>query len=362
MIRHLLVIVLFVSACAPTSRPAVFAEVDRIRATPSAKEASELAPQAFLSAEKTRRDAELAFAAGDRPGSEILAELAVAAYAQADVLARIARAEERRAGATSRTNRAEKELATLEEAQHRVAAEADDLEMRVRVIRDAQPLAGSEPASAEREAARLAAARSIASQARLLCVATKMLAPETKELVAATSGLDSLDTAIAGKPKRAPIDDAIRLRSSCLAELTRARRPAESAAPEAGKPDILLDLLAKANFEPLRDDRGIVVVLRDLFDGNKPKQAAHERLTALAEVARAHPDFPVLVVVHSGHGGSNKTDAARAEAVGKALLDGGAPRVETKTAGDTLPVAPQHPASVDKRNERVEVVFVAPSF
>lgn len=361
MIRRAALLGAFLCACAPTTRPAVFAEVERVRASPSAKQASEVAPQAYLAAEKARRDAQLAFHDGDRPGSEIMGEIAVASYAQADVLARLAKAEERRAQAATRAERARTDLATLEEEQRRVAAEADDLDMRVRVARDAQPIAVSEPASAEREAARWSAARTIASQARLLCTAARMLTPDTPELGALVTGLDALDTALASKPKRAPIDDAMRLRSSCLAELTRARRPSASAAPEAGKPDVLLDLLSKANFEPIRDDRGVVVVLRDAFEGEKLKPSAEERLRALADVARAHPDFPVLAVVHSGRGGSSRRDAARAEAAGKALRDAGAPRVEVRSAGSALPVAPAVPASSDKRNERVEVVFVAPS-
>jgi outer membrane protein OmpA-like peptidoglycan-associated protein len=361
MIRYGLIACILLSACAPTPRPAVFADVDRIRVTPAAKEASTLAPQAFLSAEKIRKEAEQAFAADDREGAQILAERAVAAYERAQVLARLARAEERRATADQRADRAERDLAALEESQRRVAAEADDLEMRLRVVRDAEPLAPSEPASAEREAARLAAARSIASQARLLCVATRMLGPENGELTNALAALDALDTALAGKPKRTPIDEATRLRSACLIELTRARRPAQSKTPEGAKADTLLDLLGKANFEPVRDDRGVVVSLRDLFDGQSVKSTVNERLTALAQVAREHADFPVLVVVHSGRGGSSKRDAARAEAVGKALREGGASRVEVRTAGDTLPIAPSRPASVDKRNERVEIVFVAPS-
>ncbi|HEX5099091.1 MAG TPA: hypothetical protein VFV94_06300, partial [Polyangiaceae bacterium] len=173
MIRRSLVICALVCACAPATRPAVFAEADRVRAAPAVKEAAVLAPQAYLAAEKTRREAEQALADGDRQGSEILAEQVIATYAQAEVLARLAKADERRTEAVTRAERAQHELSGLEEAQRRVAAEADDLEMRVRVVRDAQPLAPSEPASAEREAARLSAARSISSQARLLCAATR---------------------------------------------------------------------------------------------------------------------------------------------------------------------------------------------
>jgi hypothetical protein len=362
VIARLLVVAALASACAPVTRPAVFAEVDRVRQAPSIRDASTLAPQAYLYAEKIRRQAEQTFAEDDRQGAEILAEHALAAYARADVLTRLARAEERRTDATTRAERAQRELAGIEEAQRRVAAEADDLEMRIRVIRDAVPLAPTEPASAEREAARLSAARSIASQARLLCTAARMLGADTKDITDAFTALEALDTSFTQKPKRSPIDEAMRLRSACLSELARARRPAQSRAPGSAKVDMLLELLGKANFEPARDDRGIVVALRDVFDGQTLKAAGAERVTALAQVAREHSDFPVLVVVHSGKGGSGRRDTARADAFGKALREGGAPNVEVRTAGDTLPVAPSRPASADKRNERVEVVFVAPSF
>jgi outer membrane protein OmpA-like peptidoglycan-associated protein len=362
MTRLVFLVCVLACACAPSTRPAVFAEVDRVRVSPSVKEASTLAPQAYLYAEKVRREADQAFADDDRQGAQILAEHAIAAYARADVLARLARAEERRADAAGRAERAGRELSTLEETQRRVAAEADGLEMRVRVVRDAQPLVPTEPASAEREAARLSAARSIASQARLLCTAARMLAADTKEVADAFTALDALEPALTAKGKRSPIDEAMRLRSACLSELTRARRPVQSKAPESAKADTLLELLGKASFEPVRDDRGIVVVLRDLFDGQSLKAAAGERVTALAQVAREHPDFPVLVVVHSGRGGSTGRDAARADAVGKALRNAGAPKVEIRAAADTLPVAPSRPAASDKRNERVEIVFVAPSF
>lgn len=362
MIHRVVVVAALLCACAPTTRPAVFAEVERVRVAPAIKEASSLAPQAYLSAEKVRREAEQAFADGDRQSSEILAEQAIALYARADALARLARSDERRTDAATQAEQTLRELATIEEAQRRVAAEADDLEMRVRVVRDAQPLAPSEPASAEREAARLSAARTISSQARLLCTATRMLGAETKEITDAWNALDALDASMASKPKRSPIDEAMRLRSTCLAELTRARRPVQSRTPESAKADTLLELLGKANFEPIRDDRGVVVTLRDVFEGQALKAAGSERVAALAQVAHEHPDFPVLVVVHSARGGSAKRDAARAEAVSKALRDAGAPRVEVRTAADTLPVAPTRPASADKRNERAEIVFVAPGY
>ena len=349
------------AACAPTPRPAVLEEVDRARSTPAAKESETLAPQAYLYAEKLRADAEKAQASGDRAGAQILAEHAMAAYEHAHVLARAARAAQRLENATSRVAVAEREALGTDERQRRVAAEADDIEGRLRVARDALPLTPSEPASAERERARLAAARSLALEARLLCVATQMLAPDTGGLTQAFESLRALDAEIAKKPARAPIDAAVKLRSACLSELTKVRRPATLKAPEAGAPDALLEELSRAGTEPRRDERGVVVLVRDAFKGKTLAPAAQDTLSKLAQVAKEHGDFPVLVVVHAPRGVPAAQVEARGEAAAEALRTRGAARVKVEIAGDALPIAAPGSPGAAARNERIEVVFIAPS-
>ncbi|HEX7622516.1 MAG TPA: hypothetical protein VF400_03015, partial [Anaeromyxobacteraceae bacterium] len=137
---------LALGACAPPPRPAILDEADRTRTTAAAREAEVLAPQAFLAAEKLRKDAARAFDEGDRAGSQILAEQALAAYLHASVLARLAKADDRLVKTAARTEGVSREVAALEEKQRRVAAEADDIELRVRVQRDALPVAQTEPA------------------------------------------------------------------------------------------------------------------------------------------------------------------------------------------------------------------------
>jgi outer membrane protein OmpA-like peptidoglycan-associated protein len=353
---------LVLGACAPPPRPAILEEADRTRTTAAAKEAEVLAPQAFLAAEKLRKDAGRAFDAGDRAGSQILAEQALAAYLHASVLARLAKADDRLVKAAARGEGVSREVAGLDEKQRRVAAEADDIELRFRVERDALPVAQTEPANPDREASRLASARALSLEARLLCVATQMLGPDRPNLTAAFRALDELDAEIQKKANRAPLDSAVRLRSACLAELTSIRRAAASVAPENGATDALLDELGRAAFEPRRDDRGVAVTLRDAFQGSALSAAARDRLTALGQVAKSHPAFPVLVVVHSAaRGAPAPRDSERAAAVGKALTDAGAPKVETKAGGGALPVAPPNRADSAARNERVEIVFVAPA-
>ena len=359
MTKHFLFVLAFLVACAPVPRPAVFAEVDRTRTAEASKQAAVLAPQAYLAAERLRRDAETAYEKGDRAGAELLGEQALAAYAHADALARLARAEQRLESAAAKLAKEQRDFAAIDEQQRRIAAEADDIEMRVRVARDAIPLATSEPASGDREEARLVAARALAVEARLLCVAAQMLSPAIAGPAESFKALDALDAELDQKPAHPAIDMAVRLRSACLTALTEARRPNTKSAPEAGAADALLDELGKAALEPSRDDRGVSVVLRDVFAPSGMKAEARERLAALGQTAKSHPAFPVLVVLHSAKGRASAADGERASTVARTLREAGASRVEAKAVGDALPIA--LPGRDQKRNERVEVVFVAPA-
>lgn len=347
-------------SCAPLVRPASLDEAARTRASAASRESSELAPQAYLAAEKLRKLAERALDDGDRAEAEALGEQAVAAYTRAHALARLARAEERRTRATERLSTSRVELSKLEAEQQKVGAEAADLEARVRVRRDAQPIVASEPASADREKARLTAARALVVEARLLCAAGNLLAPNTKSITDAFTTIDALEATLAKVPARTPIDDAVRLRARCLAEITQARQAKTAAAPETGKVDALLDELSKAGHEPSRDDRGVVVVLRDVFQGQALAKASVQRLTALGQVARQHPDFPVIAVVHNASTKATEGDRKRAELVAASLREGGAPVVEARAAGNSLPAAPPGMGS-SQRNERLEIVYVAPT-
>ena len=211
-------------ACASTPRPRVLGDVDAVRTSPAAEEAGRLAPQAFARAELLRQRADQAHGDGETASSQILGEHALAAYGHAFVLARLAKAEERLASAKLELDKAQKELASLDEKQTRVSAEADGLEMQVKVAEDALPLVPNAPASAERERARLEAARALASQARLLCVATGLLGAQ-KDLAPELGKLDALDAELAKTPKATPI------RRGRSATKSRPTVPASSSAP-----------------------------------------------------------------------------------------------------------------------------------
>src|SRR5262249_42190114 len=151
----------------------------------------------------------------------------------------------------------------------------------------AMPLAAHGAASPERRAARAAAAAALSSQARLLCVAAGMLGGQgavSKEL----AQLDELDAQLPKRPQDDPPQGAMSWRAACLSRMTdeRQRRPA-SDAPHA---DALLSELSAAGAAPSRDDRGVVVVARDLFEkGGTLSTTGQARLERLAGIAKTFP-------------------------------------------------------------------------
>jgi hypothetical protein len=364
---------------------------DQVRAGAAAQDAKKYAPSAFAHAEKLRREADEAFAAKDIAGAQILGERALAAYAQANVLARVTRAEVQARQADAALAAAKAELSALDADQMRVQAETDALELKVKVVRDAQPIVPSGPADPDREKARLAAARTLALQARLLCSAARLLmdgsregtssapataaAPSTtkgsaspasstapaEDLATAMAELGNLD-AVLSAGGTAPIDGATRARAGCLAVLTNVRRAATPVARAPGAGDALLADLSKALWSPSRDDRGVFITLRGIFAGDALTPAGETRIAELGRVAAAHPAFPVAVVLHQDRESTppqKATSNARADAVVRTLKNARVTRIEAVQAGAAAPVVDPN-GSDRERNARVEIVFIMP--
>jgi hypothetical protein len=130
------------------------------------------------------------------------------------------------------------------------------------------------------------------------------------------------------------------------------------AEPSRGESDALLSELSRADFLPFRDDRGVVVTLHALREGGKLSPKVTGKLSELGNVAKAHPEFPVLVVSHDARS-SAKDDGLSGQAV-EALKAAGASRIEARSAGSTTPVVPPERSGASARNERLEVIFVSP--
>lgn len=363
MRRALVLFAWLALACAGAPPPHVLSDVSAVSRGAQAQEAARLAPQAHARAELLKQQADEAYDGGDMAGAQILGETALAAYSHAFVLARLARASSELDRAKAELAKQKTALVDIDEKQKRAGADADAVELRVKVARDAMPLNPNAPASPEREKARLDAARSLTSQARLLCAATRLLDPSGSGLDADLTKISELEKTISATPKNAPIDDAIALRSICLKRLTVARRPKTRATVAANVADALLaDLGKSGELAPFRDDRGVVVTLRGLFaaDGKlKPESA--KVVETLGLVAKAHPDFPVIVVVHSASGRGGDAEKRRGQTVADALGRAGAGKVNVQSVGSAQPVVDPQRSGSDRRNDRVEIVFVAPA-
>ena len=338
------------------------ADTDKVRSA-TAAQATELAPEAMAHADKLRRDAEAAYDNGDVAGAQILAERAIAAYQHALVLVRVTRATEAANRARLALLAAEQTLAQNEGEQRRVSAQADDIELRIKVIKDAAPLVATGPGDPAREQARMTSSRSLALDARLLCGAARMLAPETPALTEAQTTSEELDKRLASSPRVAPIETAMRARSQCLSALTAARRTA-GATSSIGKSDQLLaELSTMGGLSPVRDDRGVVVTVRNLFAAAELTTDAREKIGSLGRVAQAHPDFPVQVVVHSAGGKAKSAEERkRGDVVAKALAEAGASseRMTVEAAGSAHPAIDPTASRTPSRSERIEIIFVDP--
>lgn len=343
--------------CATPARPQIMGEVERTRQGQAVLDAKKSAPQAYARAELYQQRAEQAYREGDLASAEVLSEQTLAAYLRATIEARLTKAENGLAEARVLEKSQAQRLAQLEAEQQRLVAEAADLELRVKVARDAEPLAKSEPATPEREKARREAARAIVTQGSLLCVSARLVEPGRPSLALLLGKADELrkklDTAAP-----APIDDANALRSDCLRELTLARRPRAQQSPSRGESDALLTELSRADFLPFRDDRGVVITLHAVREAGKLSPKLSGKLAELARVAQAHPQFPLLVVSHDAR--QNAKDDGLAAQAARELQAAGASRIEAQSAGGSSPIVPADRGGAATRNERLEVIFVSP--
>ncbi len=383
--------------CAPIPPPRIVAQADEVAVSKAALDAKTAAPSAFAKAEKLRADAHAALDHDRAARAQVIAEEAIAAYQEASALARVARAQRTEQLALIELEKSTGELSGLEVEEARVRAEVDALESRLRITRDAQPIVASGSATPGREEARKQAAHAMVVQAKLLCGASQLLgattatsapaspevaatpatpsAPEdptspgviARDLKAAQGDIDKLDAELAASGPT-PIDLATRTRASCLSVLTRVRRASAKSAQAAGVGDALLqELSAYAGRDggalaPARDERGVAVTLRGVFDGETLSSGATARLTELDRVAATHPDFAVEIVLHSDKALSKSDDErwrARGEKIASAFKSVPKGRVSTLVAGNFSPLVDPH--GKDKaKNLRVEIVFVSP--
>jgi hypothetical protein len=186
--------------------------------------------------------------------------------------------------------------------------------------------------------------------------------------------LDDLDRELeSGKSPKA-LETATELRGLCLRVISEARRrrsltsppvpttasPAAAALP-AVPADLVLAELSAAGQLPARDERGVSVVLRDVFsaDGSLT-DAGHAQLQQLGATAKAHPDFPLLLVGHTASPEAKPAMDRQLASLGRELASLGLEHVSAHDAGPRQPLLPPQLPRARERNQRIELVFVAP--
>jgi outer membrane protein OmpA-like peptidoglycan-associated protein len=379
------------AACGAPARPPAMARMGEVHAAPATTEAEAWAPQAHAHALELEAQAEAALRDGDSDAAALIAERAIAAHEHAWALTRLARAERRRLDAEKELADQRRALGELRAQHQRLAAEAAALELRAQVARSALPVPPHETSPVERREARRRAAAALSAQARLLCVGARLLGAEPR-VAPVLARLDELDQKLTSGAESRAIETATELRSECLAIISEIRHqnsapaarlqrqapssgeasngastaPASPPAPVSAAPlpaDALLEELSAAGAAPSRDDRGISVSLRDLFGADgKLLARARPEIERLVRVAVAHRDFPVLLVAHSSSDRGAAEVERQLELLRAALANSGVAKLAVTSVGDRQPLLPQRSPSARARNQRIELVFVAPGF
>ncbi len=394
------------SACAPIPKPRVLDEVDAIGKSPAAVEAKSHAAPTWARAEKLRLEAHEAAESGPLARAQFLAEEAIAAYHEGANLARLAKATVREQGALAGAEKLAAELVQTEAELERSTADVEALEQRLRAAR-ALKTSGA-PDTPERAKERAIAARETVLEGRVLCSAARLLgagnaqagaakddavptspAALARDLGRAEAALAATESAIAtakSKSNEDPLAEAMKNRADCLSVLSRTRRaeslkanagatsPAGPRGSEERSADALLSAISamgaasKAQaLAPGRDERGVVVTLRSVFEGETLSASAKSRLEDLDRVAGQHPAFPIAVVVRSDKPIAASEKArweARAESVASLFKSVDKARRVVFVSGDKFSgTAGQPPrgASAERGGDaRVEIVFIAP--
>lgn len=356
-----LVLMLGLAGCASHTPPQSIAEADGVARSPAAAQAKELAPQATGVADQLLQKAHELDKNGSSEEAGVVAEEAMAAYAEAFALTRAARADLRIEQSKQALTAEKIRLAELEAAQARAAHEADAFELRARVALDKETVVDVDALTPERARARRQAAIQLASEAHLLCVSAVLLGRQSEGLTRAQHDLGALEHDLGVGSAQADVyPRAAASRTACLTELTLTRRPRVQAAPDAAGSDRLLsDLAATGAVFAFRDDRGVVVNLRAPTNRDgQITETTRTILELLARTSKQHAAYPLLVVGHSATAADAKNAETAAQTVARALAEYGAPAKAIETVGPKQPVVDPRVAGAASHNARVEVIFV----
>lgn len=339
------------AACASRSPVApVVGELDRMLASPAAREVAREVPDGYSAAVTA---AERARAMRDDPARQAeAAEEATLVFEEAQGHARlavarrrIAEAERARAEVDADVSRLEQDAATLRtEVEQRVAARQSSAR-----VQQAGQAPGQVP-SAER----MATAAELRQQAALLLATAAMLGVDASRLAPVRQRITAAEHAAEGRD----VNAALLAASAAWRTANALIEEAHAAHPGGDGQALTTELSECGGFEPRRDTRGVIAVMRGLFAGPRLAVTARQRVETLARVLRSHQE--ALVRVEAYVGGTSRAAAeslanTQAQNLGAELRRLGLPTERIATQGL------HRVAGGTRQDDRVEVILVLPS-
>lgn len=328
-------------------------DLERMMSSPAAREVARDAPDAFAEASAAVARAR---EAREADGSvDALALDARLTFERAQSVAGLAAARRRIEAAERQRSEVEADIARTEQEAHETQAElARTLEAHRAAAR------AREAASAPTQVApseRQAAAAELRQQASLFVAAAVMLGAEAPRVVEVRERIAAAERAAGGADANAAILAAGGAYAAAerLVQSARSGVGAESVADGATLEAALSDA---GGFDPRRDARGVIAVLRGLFEGPRLGAASRQRVETLARVIRAQADARVRVEVFVGGAARGPAEAlatAQAEALAAALRRDGVAQDRVQAQGL------HRPTGSGVRDDRVEVVLVLPT-
>jgi hypothetical protein len=343
MKRALPLLVALTLACAgQRPPPRAVADLDRMLASPAAREVAREAPDAYSAAVTA---AERARAVQDDPARLAEAEQeARIVFEEAQCRARLAVARRRLTDAERAVAEVDTDVARMEQEARSLDAEsAQAVEARQRAARAREAAAApSRVVAAERSAA----AADLRQQARLFLAAAVMLGVDEARVAAVRTRIEAAE--------RGPLSAA----GEAYLAAERLVEAARTGQRTSIDPSSLSSSLSGAGgLDPRRDARGVIAVLRGLFVGPRLAPTARQRVETLARVVRAQGDARVRVEVFVGgpaRGPAEALATAQAQSLAGELRRLGVP-------ADRLQAQGLHRIEGGaRRDDRVEVVLVLP--
>jgi hypothetical protein len=336
-----------VSACtAQRMPPRAIVDLERMLASPAAREVAREVPDAYSAAVTA---AERARALAHDPAR--LAE----AEQEARIVFEEAQCRARLAIARRRIETAERAIATIDADVARMTQETQTLdtertqtlEARSRAARAREAAAAPARVSPE---TRAAIAADLRQQARLFVAAAVMLGADPPLVDSIRARIDAAERS--SPLSLGPSGEAY-LAAERLVETLRAARASVPASPA-----VSTDLPRAEGLEARRDPRGVIAVLRGLFVGPRLSPTARQRVETLARILRAQADTQVRVEVFVGG-----TRRAAAEALATTQAQTLAAELRRLGVhGDRLQAQGFHRIEGGARHDdRVEIVLLVPA-